>query len=305
MKYEDGIGVSLRRMGYWAWAVLAVGCAPSLRSKSAGFVGCAPGEITISGESASGGFGQDTSTWVAVCRGRRFICGETITRGSSTTYSPGGYNNNGYSPGATTTNSSASSEIHCSPEVDDSEPVAKSAPRPPVSARDRAPAPVGGGGFSFGMDGDAAKATCEGASQSWSSLADNKSMCSGPAIDMGFAAEVVVNFCKGALCGVAVEHRPKKNWIASFGELKGQLETKYGSPDPGSVPIVTPDCRADAELIGCIESESVRLRYTWTWPTGERMNLFFGKGDTRDGAPAIRLQYVKAPSAIKAKVNAL
>lgn len=268
-----------------ATVFVAIGCRPSLKARSAGSVGCSPGEIVISEQDSSRvGLAEVTTTWVAECRGQRFVCSENYHSAYAET----------------------SSETHCTPERDPDANKADSASKPVavVANKDRVAAPVGGGGFDFGTDRATAQTTCENASLTWTKLADSKFLCSGSPIDLGFPAEVVVDVCRGVVCGVTVDHRPKARWLSVFGDLKGQLDTKYGAPEPTAIS-VTSDCREDSQLLGCIESESVRMRYTWTWPSGERMNLFLGMGDGSAGTPAIRLQYVKAPSAIKAKASAL
>jgi hypothetical protein len=54
-------------------AVLVSGCATKgyLRSVSAGHVGCLPDEIVISDEETDLLAG---TTWIATCKGRRFVC---------------------------------------------------------------------------------------------------------------------------------------------------------------------------------------------------------------------------------------
>jgi hypothetical protein len=60
---------------------LSFGCAPSREALTAGEVGCPPSELSVHDEESSSGWAQSADTWIAECRGRRFVCTEVVTSG--------------------------------------------------------------------------------------------------------------------------------------------------------------------------------------------------------------------------------
>lgn len=54
---------------------------------TAGQIGCLQNEITISGSEHSTGWTESSDTWVAECKGRRFICTKTTSGGWASTVS--------------------------------------------------------------------------------------------------------------------------------------------------------------------------------------------------------------------------
>ncbi|MEO8184619.1 MAG: hypothetical protein ABI895_37900 [Deltaproteobacteria bacterium] len=68
---------------------------------------------------------------------------------------------------------------------------------------------------------------------------------------------------------------------------------KYGEPAE-SKSVIPGWCRSETEFVSCLQEGSLRLHITWTWPSGERINLTAGKPVRGDGDVALRVQYVKA-----------
>jgi hypothetical protein len=165
-------------------------------------------------------------------------------------------------------------------------------------------APRGGAGFDFGLTAAAAKEICENALHSWSPLGKGAYLCSGTPVDLGFSAEVVVHVCQGVVCSITVVHRPSRGWLKAYRDLKGQLESKFGNPASGAIGLPQ-SCGTDDILATCIDDELVNLHYTWTWPTGERLNLLLAKDNETKRAAGIRIQYVKPPTTLKANTDAL
>jgi hypothetical protein len=195
-------------------------------------------------------------------------------------------------------------ETHCTAESESSDEPTVSAPKPVVSVKERSAAPSGGGGFDFGANAEKAKEVCEGSEQTWTELGKRVYLCSAAPIDLGFPAEIIVQFCQNVVCSSTVVHRPNRGWVSVYRDLKKQLESKYGTAEPGpnGLPRM---CASDSAIIGCINEETASLRYTWSWVTGERINLLLTKDNELGREPAIRIQYVKPPSAIKVKSEAL
>lgn len=285
----------------WCFTVVATffipACAASLQSKSSGSVGCAPSEITISNETSSFGWFQGVKNWVAECRGQRYFCSETTNTGSivSATDSKGGH---------VTAMGGNTTETHCTAETESSDEPTVSAPKPVVSAKERSAAPSGGGGFDFGASAEKAKEVCEGSEQTWTELGKRVYLCSAAPIDLGFPAEIIVQFCQNVVCSSTVVHRPNRAWIKAYRDLKAQLESKYGASESGPNGLPR-DCAVDSALLDCINNEMANLSYTWKWPTGERISLLLTKDNELGREPAIRIQYVKPPTAIKVKTDAL
>lgn len=83
---DGGRGPAHRQHGFAAAIVLALGslvfgCAPSREALTAGEVGCPPSELSVHDEDSSSGWAQSADTWIAECRGRRFVCTEVVTSG--------------------------------------------------------------------------------------------------------------------------------------------------------------------------------------------------------------------------------
>ena len=95
-------------------AVVALGCAPSKESMTAGQIGCLQEEITINEEDNSTGWTESSQTWVAQCKGRRFICTKTTSGGW------GAMANN-------TTNPTSSSQVACKEALEAKGPEASPA----------------------------------------------------------------------------------------------------------------------------------------------------------------------------------
>jgi len=256
----------VRRLFLVFMAVLGVGCAPSLEAKSAGEIGCPPEEIEIANEDGSSGWIQGTSTWVALCRGRRFVCSETSTRGEK----------------------SLSSQISCRPEVGSQPAPAQTAPPAAASpASSRTPARAAAG-FNLGASSDASKSACERGGKTWTAVDGTRAQCSGPATDIGFSAEVELTLSEGRTTAITIVHVPKSGWFARVKALKAALVDKYGNPtDKVTVPF---SCREESQIEQCLRDGTARMEFSWSWPTGERILLVVGRSRA-DGKPLVMLRY--------------
>jgi hypothetical protein len=265
-------------------------CVPSRETRSAGQVGCAPDEITISDEETHFGLLQSGETWTVECRGRTFFCSQM---------NPSGERNDGL------TGLFASQQISCAESAESPEEerkrrsleakVQSAAPKPPTTP------PVGAAGFAFGQTPSEGQQRCEQAGHQWRLVEDTAATCSGAAAELGFPASVGVRFCGGQACAISVQHQPNADWAERVVTLKAQLEAKYGTPHetPGPIP---ERCRSAQDFTQCLQSNTLTLRYGWRWTGGEGVELLVGKPSAE--APAqIRLQYKRAPLA--ANVSAL
>lgn len=266
---------------------------PSRASLTAAQIGCEPRDISVSKASTSAGPGDSSETWVAECRGQRFICSERSTNLSAgyVASTPSGpvY--------MTPTSHPTSHDVSCREELghatdrhEGAIAVPPSAPAVPPSAPKSAP-PTGAAGFAYGEGSEAAQQACEGAGKTYDGSA-SQAECSGAATDLGFAASVSLNFCKGRTCGVTIQHKPESAWTSAFVELKQALVAKYGTPAESKSAIPS-WCRSETDFVACLQEGRLRLHITWTWPSGERINLTAGKPVRGDGDAALRVQYVK------------
>src|SRR5688572_15726908 len=57
-------------------------CQPSRSAMTAGEIGCPERDIRTYDDGSSVGFSQTAETWIAECRGRRFVCSEVRTSSS-------------------------------------------------------------------------------------------------------------------------------------------------------------------------------------------------------------------------------
>jgi hypothetical protein len=271
-------------------STVCLSCRPSVQSRTAGAIGCPPSEIEISDEDTSLGWGSSSDTWVATCRGQRFVCSEN-TVSSSGKYS-----------------ASVDSDIACHPELSE----AGSAPSPAAGSRDAAKPEAAGtqheppttaGGFGFGQDVETIQKNCESAGKIWT--ADSKAgTCSGTVADVGFEALVRVDFCRKRNCRVTLEYQPKSEWVATFADLKEKLANKYGPPKSSTTAI--PDgCRKEREFVDCLEKEELRLKFNWSWTTRETVDLTIGKPENGSGPVAIRIDYFVPVKVIRSRADAL
>jgi hypothetical protein len=277
--------------------VFVNGCTPSREAKSAGQVGCTPGEITISNGESQWGALQSGETWEAECQGRSFVCSQINQSGKHQGFLDMLF---------------AAEQVSCheAPESPMAERSRRVREATLVERANRRPttAPTGGAGFDFGVTPEDAASRCEAAGQTWrdgnaresgDGLATEKSSgnanhddrpgCSGPATSLGIAASVDLEFCEGRTCSITLEHVPRTDWSRSSVQLKAKLETKYG-PAQESSGIVPEQCRSEQAFSRCLESQQVSLRYTWRWTGGESIVMSVGKPNESEST-AIRLVY--------------
>jgi len=109
-------------------------------------------------------------------------------------------------------------------------------------------------------DREAAQQACEGAGKTWDGSA-SQAECSGATTDLGFAASVRLNFCKGRTCGITIQHKPESAWSSAFVELKQALVAKYGEPTE-SKSVVPGWCGSETQFVACLQEGSLRLHIT-------------------------------------------
>jgi hypothetical protein len=207
---------------------------------------------------------EGVDEWTATCNGQLFTC--TRKRGSG--------------------------DAECSPLGERSDNV--SAPKPQTARAPRAAAPDGAAGFAFGTSLEEAQKTCEAAGYGWSP-SGNEWTCSAAPMSVGFEAVVNVRACSGQVCAISLIHRPQEDWPAFIGETKDRLVAKYGVPTE-SDDMVPRTCRAPREFAACIERGELKLRFSWAWPSGERVALVAGKFGNETGS--VRLDYGRIRSAL-------
>jgi hypothetical protein len=274
--------------------VLAVlsSCVPTRESLVAGRIGCPPNEITISDEASDIGWAESTETWVAECRGRRFICTKASHAANGMV---------GSKPLFVST-----SDVECSPEVG-SVPATASAPTPAAEpAKPTAPKaspPTGGAGFEFGADLATARAACEGAGEQFETDGEKSATCTGPVTPLGFAVRMGLKLCGEKVCAIIAEHHPETDWLGTIVELRSKLETKYGPPSvrDGEIQL---ECRSKEAFVGCLKRRQVSLRYGWKWSSGQSITLTVGVPN-EEREPALRLHWAKPLRAVAVNDSAL
>jgi hypothetical protein len=228
MNVRDGQAILL------VLASLAAGCfvAPSLQGLSAGRVGCAPSDITISAENDQSG----SRTWIATCGDRSYQCSNTSIPTSAVAVS---------STGQVGTAFGSQSDIACAP-LGGGSPSGSSrsgAKGTPGGKEERAgdtagtegwqpllDPPDSAGGFMLGSDPQAASKLCTEAGKAWEESGESLSRCSGTPVDLGFRASSRLKFCDGSLCGSRWSS-PSKTWIGPSGRASTR---RSGAPSPAS-----------------------------------------------------------------------
>jgi hypothetical protein len=254
-------------------------CQPTRESLTAGHIGCPPNEVTTSAAGSSTGWNQSAETWVAECRGRRFICTEVTTSSFDIDWL------------FTDSTDSVDSDVSCREEIPSSVTVARADVR---SEAVRSAPPIGGGGFELGSSRSAARQRCEAAGHRWEEGPGEHTSCTGAAAPLGFAAPVELTFCRHGLCGISISHAPEEHWMLDFASLRRTLTAKYGSPSAKQMHVPSM-CRTDEEFDGCARDGTLRLFLSWQWPTGQRLRLSLGRPRSQgsDGESRVQLTYVQ------------
>jgi hypothetical protein len=297
LKRSSGVGLERRRgsltrligsvlVGHGA---LLYGCAPSREALSAGEVGCRPSELSVHDVETSSGWAQDAQTWVAECRGRRFICSEVMT--SSLDFGWLFWDRV----------DSRDSDVSCHEEIDSSAsapPKAQEPRRNPSSEP-----PKGGAGFELGVARDAVQKQCEASGHEWREGAPPHAFCSGTAAPIGFEASTQLTFCKDVLCGITISHVPKAAWATAFQDLDARLTDRYGPATTRQVRIPSV-CRTNEQFDRCAIDGALDFEVRWQWSRGERLRLSLEKPSPQ-AATALRLMYVKLPGVARVDSSAL
>src|SRR5688572_5265705 len=100
------------------------------------------------------------------------------------------------------------SDVSCREELSSKDEVEAKAAAAPPPAKPKSEAPSGGAGFALGENPGAAQLVCEGAGKTWDGSQPNRATCSGPAAELGFAADITLDFCKQRTCAITIRHRP-------------------------------------------------------------------------------------------------
>lgn len=270
-------------------ALLLGGCRPSRAAQSADHVGCLPAEITITDETVGyDGLYSSTETWVAECNDRRFICTENMHR--FRVHAGAGMEED--------------RRVNCAAEYSSADStsgtVDRSSDAPVTPAHEP---PASGGGFELGSSVEAARAACEGAGHVWQQASPSQATCSGAAASIGVPTSVELALCAGSVCRVTLVHEPPSGWLNVLAELRSKLESKYGPPGTrqGHVP---ENCQAADAFVACLKTRRVRLRYGWTWGSGQSLLLLVGI-PLEGNVPAIRITYAGKASGGKLNESAL
>jgi hypothetical protein len=98
-------------------------------------------------------------------------------------------------------------------------------------------------------------------------------------------------FCKGGLCRIVISGKADEQigWTGGAVSLVQALTAKYGEPAQRDVRIPA-GCLKEKTRPDCIERGEASLRVTWTWQTGQRIELFVGVPDGSQ-APAVQIAY--------------
>ena len=254
---------------------------------TAGEVGCPPSELSISGETSSSGWSQSADTWIAECRGRRFVCSEVTTSSID------------YDWLFSNSVDSRDSDVACHEELSERPPLQvaeRQAPPVPRSAP-----PSGGAGFELGSARDTTRARCESSGHSFRDEGA-QTFCSGAAAPLGFEASTQLTFCNDTLCGIGVSQVPKDNWAEAFKALDARLTEKYGPATLRQVRVPVM-CRTPEQFDRCALDGALDFEVRWQWPEGTRLRLVLDRPAA--GAAALRLVYVTAPGGRHADNSAL
>ncbi|HKO93104.1 MAG TPA: hypothetical protein VJU61_18235 [Polyangiaceae bacterium] len=266
---------------------LALGCAPSRQALTAGEVGCAPGELSVQEVDSSSGWAQSAETWIAECRGRRFVCTEVVTSSLDLGWL--------FSDSV----DSRDSDVSCHEELSAS---TSAAPEERAPALPSSTPPDGGAGFAFGRTRAEARARCEASGHAFRDEGAH-AFCSGVATPLGFEASPRLTFCQDVLCGVTIERVPEQDWAAAFHDLDARLTEKYGPATLRQVRVPAP-CRSDEDFDRCAVQGALDLEVRWQWPRGQRLRLLLDKPRSKDPA-ALRLIYVQPSSARRVDASGL
>ncbi len=256
---------AIRGLAY-AVAASVLGCSGnggggSLAAKSAPYVGCKGYEITTSDGVRLG----DVLTWTATCQGREYRCSHT--RHDTT---------------ECTDTSSGGGAASLLPPEDDTPKIAATVP------------PTGAGGFDFGSEIGAASRLCTAAGKAWKELSADRYECSAPPADVGFAAIAGVEACEGKVCGVRIIAEAgapgASQLVARYTQARAAFAQKYGGVYASASKGMDGPCLGD-ELGACFEAGRASASTTWTWPSGQTLQLSVGKGSGRGEPVALRMIY--------------
>jgi hypothetical protein len=228
-------------------------------------------------EESSSGWGQSADTWVAECRGRRFICSEVVTSGIDFDWL--------FSDSV----DSRDSDVSCHEELS-ARPV-EPTPSTPALAPTSA-APSSGAGFELGSARSEVRARCEASGHAFRDEGD-QTFCSGAAASLGFEASTQLTFCKDTLCGITIAQVPEAGWATAFKHLDARLTDKYGPATLRRVRVPS-ICRTPEQFDRCALDGALDFEVRWQWPEGARLRLLLDK-PAAPGVAAVRLVYVKPP----------
>ncbi len=253
--------------------VCATGCADSdsLRSISAGHVGCTYDEIEVSDESGAIG----SRRWTATCRGQTYYCSANQA----------GY---GLSYACTPAASTGSTLT-----------VTASANPSPLAGSNSGEAPRGAAGFTFGAGAGAAQQLCTDAGLTFKALPEDRFSCSGAPSDVGFPVATIGRLCDGKLCAVSIDAAREGTWpqlAERFAKLRSSLAAKYGSPAAQATDALD-DCTDDVS--SCFAKGRIKTHAAWRWPNGQVLNLTLS-GGVVGARPALWVIYRKPADAPKA-----
>lgn len=128
--------------------------------------------------------------------------------------------------------------------------------------------PASPAGFSFGVDDESARTSCEGSGHHWS-ITDGVRSCDGPAASVGFPATVQLRFCDSRVCRIDVS-ATTTDVMGRWTALRQTLERRYGPPTRDLS--VIPDVCA-AQVDPCVATGQAALHLSWRWSTKHSLDL--------------------------------
>ena len=136
-------------------------------------------------------------------------------------------------------------------------------------------APTGAVGFDFGIDRKRATAICRGSGGSVRSTGASEVWCDKYRIDAldETARYVHLTFCSGDLCGILVALHPQQDrYMTRYMELRHKLHEGYG-PEGRITRQLPAECRTDAELPSCVETNRAAFNAYWQFKAGEALTI--------------------------------
>jgi hypothetical protein len=149
-------------------------------------------------------------------------------------------------------------------------------------------APTSAAGFDLGAEIASLQKVCESAEKQWSVSTPDAASCSGPALDLGFAAQVDFGLANNRARTITLKHTPER-WLETVTKIRRTLTEKYGSPQVKQIDMPE-ECVNESMFYKCMIDKDLRLKYRWTFGSGAGIEVLVGRIEGTE-PPAIRIQY--------------